>query len=128
MSKSRFRLSLALVAIAVALPSAAVAASGPSTRLVTCRSGSCLLVSGERDHAASVVSINGHAVAVEGRRKWRTLVPVETVRAWSEPFARTISVATFDPRTRHESAAEANLPIGLLGHSNDLAFLVVRVK
>jgi hypothetical protein len=70
MSKSRFRLSLALVAIAVALPSAAVAASGPSTRLVTCRSGSCLLISGERDHAASVVSINGHAVAVEGRRKW----------------------------------------------------------
>jgi hypothetical protein len=130
MPKSRFPgyLSLPLAVMAASLSSTAMAGTEPSTRLVDCRAGSCLLISGERDHAASVVRINGQAVAVDGRRKWRVRVPVETVRRWSEPFARTISVATVDPRTQRESVAEADLPIGLLGNVTNLASLVVRVK
>lgn len=94
----------------------------PSTRLVECGATSCLLVSGHREDAASPVSINGHAVAVEGARKWRARVPVETVRAWSAPYARTIAVSVAG------ASQDARLPIGLLGQVENLAMLVIRLK
>lgn len=123
------RRTLALLALTgVSLASPAIAASEPSTRLVSCESGSCLLVSGRRDNPASAVTINGHAVKVHGERSWRVRLPIETVRAWSEPYARSIDVATFNPETQGGTAAQADLPIGLLGHVTDLAFLVVSVK
>lgn len=116
-------LILALGAVLAGVSSnPAMADAKPATRLVECGEGSCLLVTGRRDHAQSAVSINGHAVLVEGARKWRALVPVETVREWSDPFARTITVAV-DSITK-----EARLPIGLLGSADNLAMLVVRVK
>jgi hypothetical protein len=119
--------TLALAAIAAAgLASPALAGSEPSTRVVQCRSGSCLQVSGHRDDAAASVSLNGHAVVVEGARNWRVLVPVQTVREWSEPRARTITVAVADTPARTE--AEADLPIGLLGHSENLAVLYISTK
>lgn len=110
----------AMVAAGIAAP--AMAASEPDTRLVECRAGSCLLVSGHRDDAASAVVINGHPVPVEGARRWRAVVPVDTLRLWSAPYARTITVSVAD------TEAEVSLPIGLLGHAKDLAMLVVRVK
>jgi hypothetical protein len=55
-------------------------------------------------------------------------LPVETVRQWSAPFARTISVEIEDIKTRNATSAEARLPIGLLGHAEDLAMLVISAK
>jgi hypothetical protein len=49
-------------------------------------------------------------------------LPVATVRAWSEPFARTIEVSTAGV------AEDADLPIGLLGRAENLAMVIVRVK
>lgn len=109
-----------LAALLVATP--ALAAPTPATRLVNCGADSCLLVTGQRDDTAAPVSINGHAVRVQGARKWRAVVPVDTLRAWSEPYARTITVSVA------ASDEEADLPIGMLGHAENLAMLVVRVK
>lgn len=125
----RYPLTATLAAALVAsFASPALAASEPSTRVVSCRSGSCLLVTGHRDNAASTVSINGHVVAVDGKRDWRARVPVETVREWSLPLARTITVTLVDADTRSETTAEADLPIGLLGHAENLASLVISFK
>lgn len=121
--------STALAAAAItSLASPALAVRAPSTRLVACEVGSCLLVTGRRAGAASVVSINGRAVPVTGKRRWRLSLPVETVRLWSGPFARTINIATFDPETRNQTAAEVDLPIGLLGQVENLAMLVISAK
>ena len=109
-----------LVGLLLATP--AFAASTPATRLVDCGADSCLLVTGQREDAAVPVSINGHAVRVHGARKWRAVVPVDTLRAWSEPYARSITVSVA------ASEVEADLPIGMLGHAENLAMLVVRVK
>jgi hypothetical protein len=107
--------------------SPASAAAEPKTRLVDCEAGSCLLVTGRRTHAASRVIINGHPVSVEGASQWRVSLPVTTLREWCAPYARTITVSVADATTRSEVSAEADLPIGLLGHV-DVAMLVVRVK
>lgn len=119
---SRLRTLMLGLILAGGFAAPALAASGPATRLVECGPESCLFVSGRRGHAASPVSINGHEVAVEGGRKWRAQVPVETVREWSEPYARTITVSVAGVER------EARLPIGLLGSVKNLAMLVVRVK
>ncbi len=119
---------IAALAAAVALigiASPALAASGPSTKLIRCGSESCLLVSGHRDDPSSIVSINDHEVTAEGKRSWRVLLPLETVREWSSPHARTIEVSLRDGQAEAEEVASADLPIGLLGHAVDLASLVV---
>jgi len=108
--------------------SSAMAASEPSTKLVNCDGQSCLLVSGHRDDPASIVSINGHVVPVKGKRGWRVRLPVETVREWSAPFARTIEVSFQAPEAQSARIARVALPIGLLGHLADLAPLVVSVR
>jgi hypothetical protein len=94
---------------------------------VTCETGSCLLVTGYRVNAASAVSINGRTVTADGVRKWRVRVPVDTVRAWSAPYARTITISVADAETRTDATAEVDLPIGLLGQV-DLAVLVINAK
>lgn len=116
----RFFALTAVLTAGVAAP--AHADPGPRTRLVECRDETCLLVTGRRDDAAAVVSINGRVVEVEGGRKWRMLLPVGTVREWSAPFARTITVSVA------EASGEADLPTGLLGHVSDLTALVVTAK
>lgn len=110
------------IVIAAGLAAPASAAPGARTRLVECRSQTCLLVAGRRADAGATVRINGHEVPVEGGRKWRVRLPVDTVRAWSAPYARTIMVSTM------KATEEVDLPIGMLGHREDLAMLVVRVK
>jgi hypothetical protein len=116
----------AALAAFTAIPAAA--GEGPTTRLVKCKTGSCLVVNGRRSHADAAVTINGRAVAAQGARSWRVSLPVETLRLWSRPYARSITVAVTDPTTGVSDTAQAWLPIGLLGHAEDLAMLVVRVK
>jgi hypothetical protein len=111
----------------VYVTSPAFAASEPSTRLVRCDRGNCLLVSGHRDSAASEVRISDHSVTVEGKRNWRVRLPLETVRDWSAPLARTIEITLHDSKTQSVSYDRADLPIGLMGHT-DLASLVIGVN
>lgn len=120
-SFTRFRGVLALGAILSAIL-ATPAVAGTRTRLVDCATGSCLLVTGRRASESSAVTINGHAVAARGARKWRVSLPIETIRQWSVPYARTIMVSVDD------NDVHAPLPIGLLGHVDNLAFLTVRAK
>jgi hypothetical protein len=96
--------------------------------LVACEAGSCLLVTGRRPNAASAVSINGRMVSADGGRKWRVRVPVDTVREWSAPFARTITISVVDAETRTDATVGVDLPIGLLGQVENLALLVVSAK
>lgn len=121
--------TFAILAVAgLGLASPALADAAPSTRLVRCGEGNCLLVAGHRESAGSEVIINGHAVTVEGRRNWRVRLPVSTVRDWSLPFARKLQVATRDTATGQDVVRSARLPIGLLGHVPDLAALVITLQ
>lgn len=106
----------------IGLAQAAHAAPQPSTRLVKCNARSCLLVKGHRANPAAAVSINGHAIATAGAHTWRARVPMETLRVWSEPCARTIAVSVAD------TISEADLPIGLLGHTATLAMITISLK
>lgn len=126
---SAFRtLTMGLIASA-ALGAAHSAVARPlvSTRVVKCAEGDCLLVKGQRADPGAVVRINGHAVPASGARTWRARLPVETLRTWSEPYARTIAVSIGEA-SRGEVTREADLPIGLLGHSANLAMITVRLK
>lgn len=110
------------------LASPSMAASEPSTRLVRCGDDSCLQISGRRSDPATIVRINGHVVPVEGEHGWRVRLPVETIRQWSVPYARTIEVSLHEPEARDEAISSVDLPIGLLGGVTELASLVVRVR
>ena len=131
-SYSRARMSglaaILLTGLAASFSTPAYAAAEPRTRLVACETGSCLHVTGRRASAAAAVNINGRPVFAEGARKWRVRVPVATVRAWSDPFARTITVSVVDAESRNDTTAEVDLPIGMLGQAENLASLVVSAK
>ncbi|WEK46429.1 MAG: hypothetical protein P0Y56_15690 [Candidatus Andeanibacterium colombiense] len=121
--------ALALVGavVAASVPTSAMAASEASTRVVRCGSQSCLLISGHRDDPSAAVSIAGQAVAVEGKRGWKARVPVDTVRQWCGPYARTIEVSLRDPNTQVETSDSVDLPLGLLGTLTDLAALEISI-
>jgi hypothetical protein len=116
------------IMLAAAGAAPASAAARPKTRLVSCLAGNCLLVTGHRADTASTVTINGHTVATHGARRWRTSLPLETVRTWSAPHARTITISVIDRKTHEIASTEADLPIGLLGHAEMIAMLVVNAK
>lgn len=118
---ARLRTFVVCAILSTALATPAVAASKPSTRLVKCGSESCLLVSGQRNATSTNIVVNGHEVSAKGKQRWHVRLPVETVRAWSAPYARTIAVSVAG------ETHDAKLPIGMMGHA-DLAMLVVRVK
>jgi len=109
------------------LASPASAAREPSARLVHCGEQSCLRISGHRESATSVVLINGNVVPAEGQRNWEVDLPIDTVRDWSAPYARTIEVSLLDRETQRGASASVGLPIGLLGGVTELAALVVDV-
>jgi len=117
----------AIAALAVTCASTAVAAPTPKTRLVSCGSESCLLVTGRRNSADSRVSINNRVVAVAGRRAWHVRVPLVAVRELTSPYARSIEVTVAQADGHEEWSEDASLPIGLLGHKN-LATLVVSAR
>ena len=124
------RWAFALIGAAMigSLASPATAASEPSTKLIRCAEQSCLQISGRRENPTAIVCINGHVVPVEGEHSWRVRLPLEAVREWSAPHARTIEVSLQDPETRRETVASVDLPIGLLGGTTDLASLVISVR
>lgn len=105
-----------------------MAASEPRTRLVSTGTQSALLVSGYRTDSAAQVDINGHPVTVEGGKSWRVALPVDTVRAWSTPFARSIDITVRSGPADSAETQRADLPIGLLGHVTDLAALVIGTR
>jgi len=102
-------------------------AAEPRTKLVRCGTESCLRVSGHRESAMAIVLINGNVVQAEGGHRWEVDLPIDTVRDWSAPHARTIEVSLHDPESQRGISAEIDLPIGLLGGVTDLASLVVSV-
>jgi len=110
------------------LASPPAVAAEPSTRLIRCGEQSCLQISGRRDDPAAIISINGHAVPVEGEHGWRVRLPVEVVRQWSAPYARTIEVSLHGPDAQRAIVASVDLPIGLLGGMTDLAAVVISVR
>ncbi|WP_225205727.1 hypothetical protein [Novosphingobium huizhouense] len=109
-------------ALALALAGAATPAHAAQAKLVRCGAADCLLVTGQRADPAAAVTVNDHPVAVAGGRRWKAKITVATVRAWSEPHARSIAVAVAG------AVAETPLPTGMLGHPKDLAMLVVRAR
>jgi hypothetical protein len=120
-------LETAVAVLAVSCASAAIAAPAARTRLVSCGSESCLLVTGHRKSADSLVSINNRLVTVEGGRAWRVRVPLAAVREYTSPYARSIEVTVAQADGPEERSEDASLPIGLLGHKN-LATLVVSAR
>jgi hypothetical protein len=125
MMPTRKRLWAVPSLLAACLASPALAADAPNTRLVSCGAESCLLVTGHRESDAAIVQINGHIVDVQGKRNWRVRLPVSTVRDWAAPFARQIEVSSQDPARQTGTLHQAELPIGLLGHTPNLASLVI---
>lgn len=111
----------AALMLAVCVPAPLLAENAPKTRLVKCGAQSCLVVTGKRSNADSQVRLNGYEVRTDGRYKWHVRLPVDTIRAWSAPNARTVTVSI------EGASMDAKLPIGLMGHAN-LAVLIVRVK
>ena len=69
----------------------------------------------------------GHRVFVQGGRRFEVAVPVDAVRAWSVPFARTVAATTIG-RTGEAKTRDVRLSIGLLGHVTELASLEVRSR
>ena len=129
LSTNTFRkraIALAGVIAIVSLASPALAESEPSTKLVHCGAQSCLQVSGYRSDPSAIVRLNGQAVDVEGKYGWEVNLPIETVRSWSAPYARSIEVSIHNPETEQVTSVTADLPIGLLGGVTDLARLEVR--
>ena len=118
---------IAIGAFVVACASTATAAPAPKTRLVSCGSESCLLVTGRRKSADSLVSINDRLVSVGGRRAWHVRVPLAAVRELTSPYARNIEVTVTQADGHEEWSEDASLPIGLLGHNN-LATLVISAR
>jgi hypothetical protein len=100
---------------------------GRDARLRTCGGDTCVVLSGVRADPADVVMVAGHLVVAKGGRRFEVAVPVDAVRAWSAPFARTVAVTTID-RAGEATMREVRLPIGLLGHVTELALLEVRSR
>ncbi len=118
---------LALVAALVIAPTAHADAR-PSAKLVRCAAGDCLLIRGERSSATATITINDHEVAASGGRGWKARVPVAALRGFASPFARTLDVAVVDAAGRVEQRETVRLPVGLMGHTTELASLVVRAR
>lgn len=106
---------------------AAAAAPEPSAKLIRCGAESCLRISGYRENPASLVMVNGYAVTAEGEHKWAVELPIDTLRNWSAPAARSVEVSLQDPETQRSTSTDVRLPIGLLGDVTRLASLVVSV-
>lgn len=100
----------------------ALAATEASTKLVECQTGDCLLVTGYRADANAPVAINGRAVTVEGKARWQLRLPVQTLRAWSAPNARSITISV------NGEEKEARLPTGMFVRPEMLTMLVIRPK
>jgi hypothetical protein len=118
---------LALAAALLIAP-AAHADARPTAKLVRCAAGDCLLIRGTRSSAATTITINDRVVAASGGRGWKICVPVAAVRGFASPFARTLDVAMVDAAGQVERRETVRLPVGLMGHTTEIASLVVRAR
>lgn len=116
------------LAAALLVASAAHADTHPTAKLVRCSEGDCLLIRGTRSSAAQTITINDRVVAASGGRGWKVRVPVAAVRGLASPFARTLDVAVIDAAGQVERRESVRLPVGLMGHTTELASLVVRAR
>jgi hypothetical protein len=114
--------AVALMPVSVSAESGAIAAS---TRLHRCGDQTCLLIRGRRADPAASVLVQEHEVSVAGRRRWHVSLPLQTVQDWSPPFARSILV---EIAGNDGGTGRAKLPIGVFGHTTDLAFLNVSAR
>ena len=122
-----FRSAAVGIAVVGAIVATPVVAHPATARLVSCGTGSCLLVRGYRAGSDAEVRINDRVVDAQGGRSWQVSLPMATVKDWSGPFARTLRVSVADPSgAAHIDAVR--LPVGLLGHDLELAYLVVRAR
>ena len=112
-----------LMALAAATLPAQVQSA--TVKLTRCGAGDCLLVRGHRNSGQAIVRVNDRTVQASGGRSWRVRLPVATVRDWSAPFARTLSISVVEPAGSVEQTEAVRLPVGLLGHEVELASLVV---
>ena len=103
----------------------ATAQIAPTTQLVRCGEDSCLRISGRRDRPSQIVSLNGRELAVEGKRDWRALVSLDTLRKVSKAKARQVDISLRDSETLEVISAPARLPIGLLGDISELSAIEV---
>jgi len=126
----RLRLPLALAAslTTLTLATPALADTETSTRLVRCGEESCVRVAGYRADPSSAVKINGRTVSVEGKRSWKVDLPVDVVREWSQPNARTIAVSFSDTLNQFEETSTAILPIGLLADASIISSIEFSVR
>lgn len=116
---------LALMAASAIVPvsvSAAERDRAPQTKLERCGEQTCLRVSGRRADRSAPVLIEQHEVAVSGGKRWHVSLPLQTVRGWSAPAARTIAV---EVAGNDRQQTQAVLPIGVFGNTSKLAFLSV---
>jgi len=123
-----FRNAAAGIALGTAIVATPALAHPATARLISCDAGSCLLVRGHRAASDAEVRINDRVVDTEGGRSWRVSLPMTTVRDWSGPFARTLRVSVSDPGRSGMRTEAVRLPVGLLGHDLELAYLVVRAR
>lgn len=120
--------ALGLLAAAAVLPGSASAADtsvAASTRLHRCGNQTCLLIQGRRTDPAAPILVEQHEVTAVGGRHWRVSLPLQTVRGWAQPSARSIAIDIAGEDGRSEQAA---LPIGVFARKTDLAFLTVSVR
>jgi len=122
-----FRSAAAGIAALGAVVATPVVAHPATARLVSCGTDSCLLVRGHRAGSDAEVRINDRVVDAEGGRSWQISLPMATVKDWSGPFARALRVSVSDPSGAARTEA-VRLPVGLLGHDLELAYLVVRAR
>ncbi len=116
---------LALVgALCSALLAMPVGAKDAESRLVRCGAASCLQLSGYRDNPEDAVLVNGRSVAVEGDRRWQVHMPLDTLRNYADPHARSIEVSVGE-RPAREVVDQVKLPIGLLGNTTGMDSIVV---
>jgi hypothetical protein len=126
--RSRLPLAFAASLATLTLATPALADAETSTRLVRCGEESCVRVAGYRTDPSSAVRINGRTVSVEGKRSWKIDLPVDVIREWSEPNARTISVSFSDTFSQFEETSIASLPIGLLSDASIISSIEFSVR
>ncbi len=68
--------------------------------------------------------VNGRSVAVEGDRRWQVHMPLDTLRNYADPHARSIEVSVGE-RPSREVVDQVKLPIGLLGNTTGMDSIVV---
>lgn len=112
-----------IATILAALPSVAVAS--PRATLVRCGAETCLRLSGDRADTVTAVRVGGRALAVEGGRRWRIVVPLSTARTWPITLTYAVPITLGDGEDDQGRTETVPLPPGSLGPGLELASLTI---